>query len=121
MPDDPAPIPCRTALRACAHALFGEAQVLRGRTPDSSAFRGAQAQRNAAAKHARRLGQAAAMERAASDLLGASRSPEAAHWPGVDAAVLGYPIAWLCGHGEALHELRAELEDQGRPGALGVP
>lgn len=108
---EPARIPARVALRACADALFAEAARLLDRQHGGG-------RRGVTAPVPGREAVAARRRAEATELIRLSRLPEASTWPGVDAAQLGYLVAWLHGWDAGLVELRAELEEEGRGGLL---
>lgn len=122
MPDAPTPIPARLAYRLCADIITAQVVRLRSRTPGASGRRrGVGAAASAADKLAGRQAHAEQMARE-SDAMTLLARQEQVTSPGVDAACLGYLLAWLSGHGEALKELRAELADCDRVGVLdGIP
>lgn len=107
----PHDIPLSVALRAVETLLHGQAgkmharstgRTRRGFSPTRSAGQGAAAQQ---------------LEVEAGQIF-ALIEPAKGSGKSVDAAVLGYLMAWLTGDADSRTELEAELAELGRPGCL---
>ena len=109
---EPAPIPAKVALRLCAAVLRDQATRLRG-TASRTARRRPAVAATGQARQAGRDAVADELERDAARLTGWAGDPRTAG--AVDAAILGYLLAWLADWGPAGGELRAELEEAGQP------
>lgn len=107
---EPAFIPARVAYSLCAAVLHRRAENLRGRVESSRRRRGATAGVQSAGRQVGRCLMAEEFRRAGDACYHSAAHSDSA---GVDAAVLGYLLAWLSGYDLIYPELRAELIECG--------
>lgn len=104
---DPALIPVRLAYRLCSDTLYSAASRLRNR-------QGRPGRPTDAAKDAARKRNADLWERDSQRLgLISQQDGPLLQGEGVDAAVLGYLMAFLAGHADSFREIKAEMADLG--------
>ncbi|TMJ00909.1 MAG: hypothetical protein E6G97_18420 [Alphaproteobacteria bacterium] len=111
MIDPPHLVPRAVAFRVVAHVLAGEAFIREKRADPSSHRRAGRAAAEAFArdKEAGRLAGAEERRRGAGLLFDLANHK--ANGPGVDAAVMGHLVAWLCGRAESWREMAAEAHE----------